>query len=107
MMNIYLAAFLNSMTFGILLGNFVQITDAVVLGLVMSFVAVRCASLLASCFFHIFFNAIGSFSIIQSFLGDVFVANIIAGIVGVVISNAAIIWFYKINEVKSGTAAAA
>lgn len=106
-MNIYLAAFLSSMTFGILHGNIVQITYAVVLGLVMSFIAVRCASLLASCFFHIFFNSIGNFSIIPAFLGDTFVVNIIAGIVGLVIAVTAIIWLYKINDVKPGAAAAA
>lgn len=107
MMNIYLAAFLSSMTFGIMHGNIVQITYAVILGLVMSFIAVRCASLLASCFFHIVFNAIGSFSITQALLGDTFAVNIIAGIVGVVIAIAAIIWLYKINDGKPGTVASA
>lgn len=105
-MNIYLAAFLSSMIFGIIHGNIVQITYAVVLGLVMSFIAVRCASLLASCFFHILFNTIGNFSISQSLLGDTFVVNIIAGIVGVVIAITAMIWLYKINDRKPGTAAA-
>lgn len=106
-MNIYLAAFLSSMAFGILHGNIVQVTYAVALGLVMSFVAVRCASILASCFFHILVNAIGSLNITQFLPGDSFMTNIITGIVGLAIVILAIIWVYKINGRKPDNAAPA
>lgn len=104
-MNIVLAALFSTMTFGLLHGNIVQITYAVVLGLIMSFIAVRCASLLASCFFHIIVNVIGSLSITQMLLGDSFIVNIIAGIIGLVIIIAAIIWICKINDGAPNTAA--
>lgn len=104
-MNIFLAAFFSTMTFGLLHGHIVQITYAVVLGLIMTFIAVRCASLLASCFFHIIVNTIGSLSITEILLGDSFIVNIIAGVIGLVIVIATIIWICKINDGTPKTAA--
>lgn len=103
-MNIFLAAFLSTMAFGILHGNIVQIGYAVVLGLIMSFIAVRCASVLASIFFHILFNIMGSLAITEIFIGDSITASIIAGIMGLLIVIVTIIWIYKINDRKPDTA---
>lgn len=106
-MNIFIAAFLSSLTFGLLHGNIVQNTYATVLGLVMAFVAVRCGSILSSIFFHVVFNSIGNFGLIGLLVGDSLVPNIIAGIIGLVIVITMTIWIIKINDKKRDVTAAA
>lgn len=94
-MPITLASVLTSGIFGVIHGQILWICYATLLGILMSFIAVQCESVLASILFHMIFNLLGSFPILESILGYSMTAITIAGVVGLVVSIAIIFWMIR------------
>lgn len=91
-----LAVTITSIAFGLFHGQILWICYATLLGIMMSFVAINCKSVLASMLYHVVFNFFGSFPIFGLFFGNSRMTLAILQVVSLAAVAAIIYWMIKL-----------
>ena len=93
-----LAAILSSIAFGIFHGQLLWICYAAILGLMMSFIAVKCESVLASILYHMVFNLLGGLPFADYLIEKSQGTAVIIEVIAIAVCAAMIIWILKLSK---------